>query len=155
MQRREFLKGTFAVAACALLNPEIQNNVLHAEEAEELSYADALELFTDGAAVADGSGMIKLDIPDAPASGATVPVEITVDHPMDADNYIASIAVFSTKNKANKVITADLTPDCGMAYLYVNAKLGQTQDVVVIVKTSKGKFFKASKSVKIALGGCG
>lgn len=155
MQRREFIKGTLAIAAWALLNPEIHNNLLHAEEAEELSFADALELFTDGAAVADGSSMIKLNIPDAPPSGATVPVEVTVDYPMEKDKFIESIAVFSTKNKANKVITADLTPECGMAYLYVNAKLGQTQDVVVVVKTNEGKFFKASKSVKIALGGCG
>lgn len=155
MQRRDFLKGSLAAAACALLNPELNNNLLHAEEAEELSYADALELFTDGEEVSDGSSMMKLNIPDAPPSGATVPVEVTIDHPMDENNYIESIAVFTTKNKANKVISADLTPANGIAYLYVNAKLGQTQDVVVVAKTSEGKFYKASKSVKIALGGCG
>ena len=155
MQRRDFLKGSLAAAACALLNPELNHNLLHAEEAEELSFADALELFTDGEEVSDGSSMIKLNIPDAPPSGATVPVEVTIDHPMEEGNYIASIAVFTTKNKANKVISADLSPANGIAYLYVNAKLGQTQDVVIVVKTSEGKFYKASKSVKIALGGCG
>ena len=82
-------------------------------------------------------------------------MEVTIDHPMEEGNYIASIAVFTTKNKANKVISADLSPANGIAYLYVNAKLGQTQDVVIVVKTSEGKFYKASKSVKIALGGCG
>lgn len=155
MQRRDFIKGSLVAAAWALVDPKLTNNLLHAEEAEELSFADALELYTDGEPVEDGSSMIKLNIPDAPPSGATVPVEVTVDHPMEEDNYIAGIAVFTTKNKANKVIAADLTPANGMAYLYVNAKLGQTQEVVVVVKTSEDKFYKASKSVKIALGGCG
>jgi len=155
MQRREFLKGSAAVAALLLLNPELQRNRLFAAEAEELSYADAVELFTGGEPVSDGSGMITLNVPDAPPSGATVPVEVTVDYPMEADKYVASIAVFTTKNKANKVISADLEPACGMAYLYVNAKLGETQDIVTIIKTSDDKYYKASKKVKVALGGCG
>ncbi len=155
MDRRDFMKGTLAVAAWTLLHPELGGQLLYAAEAEELSFEEALSFYTDGEAVADGSGMITLNIPDAPESGATVPVEVSVDHPMEADNYIEGIAVFTTKNKANKVISADLTPANGIAYLYVNAKLGQTQDVVAVVKTSEGKFYKASKSVKVALGGCG
>jgi sulfur-oxidizing protein SoxY len=101
------------------------------------------------------NSIIKLNIPEAPESGAIVPVEVTVDYPMDADNYISNIKVLTTKSKIDDAVSFDLTPANGMAYLYVNIKLGQTQDVVVLATTNNGKVFKASQKVKVAIGGCG
>lgn len=155
MQRRSFMKGTLALAAVGLLNPVLFRHGLAAEEGIEMPYKDLIEEYLGGKKAEDGSKIINLNIPDAPENGAVVPVEVTIDYPMDADNYIKNITVLSTKNKANKAISFDLTPASGLAYLYVNVKLGQTQDVVVLAQTNKGKIFQSSKNIRIALGGCG
>lgn len=156
MKRREFLINSLAGTALILAGSQ---TYLRAEEDDEepltMSYQETANEITGNAKLNDGSGMMTLDIPDAPPNGATVPVEVTVDHPMEAGNYIAAIHVLTTKNKINHVISANFTPANGKAYLYVNAKLGGTQEVVILAETNDGKFYKASKSVKVALGGCG
>ncbi|MDD3789452.1 MAG: thiosulfate oxidation carrier protein SoxY [Petrimonas sp.] len=156
MERRSFIKGTFALATIGLLNPVLfRHDLSAAEEAVEMPYKDLLDEYLGGKKAESGSAIIKLNVPDAPENGAVVPVEVTIDHPMTSDNYISNITVLTTKNKVNKAISFDLTPANGMAYLYVNVKMGQTQDLVVLAKTNKGKIFQASKSVRVALGGCG
>lgn len=156
MERRSFIKGTFALATIGLLNPVLfRHDLSAAEEAVEMPYKDLLDEYLGGKKAEDGSAIIKLNVPDAPENGAVVPVEVTIDHPMTSDNYISNITVLTTKNKANKAVSFDMTPANGIAYLYVNVKMGQTQDLVVLAKTNKGKIFQASKSVKVALGGCG
>lgn len=156
MERRSFIKGTFALATIGLLNPVLfRHDLSAAEEAVEMPYKDLLDEYLGGKKAEDGSVIMKLNVPDAPENGAVVPVEVTIDHPMTSDNYISNITVLTTKNKVNKAISFDLTPANGIAYLYVNVKMGQTQDLVVLAKTNKGRIFQASKSVRIALGGCG
>ncbi|MDD5051473.1 MAG: thiosulfate oxidation carrier protein SoxY [Sulfuricurvum sp.] len=156
MERRSFIKGTFALATIGLLNPILfRHGLSAAEDAIEIPYKDALDEYLRGKKVEDGSKIMSLNIPDAPENGAVVPVEVTVDYPMKADDYISNITVLTTKNKANKAISFDLTPANGMAYLYVNVKMGQTQDVVILAQTNKGRIFQSSKNVRVALGGCG
>lgn len=156
MERRSFIKGTFALATIGLLNPVLfRHNMSAAEDAIEMPYKDLLEEYLSGKKPLDGSSIMTLNVPEEPENGAVVPVEVTINHPMSADNYISNITVLTTKNKANKAISFDLTPDNGIAYLLVNVKMGQTQDVVVLAKTNKGQIYKASKSARVALGGCG
>jgi len=155
MERRSFIKGTFALATVGLLNPILFRHGLAAEEAIEMPYKELLDEYLGGKKAEDGSTIMKLNIPDAPENGAVVPIEVTIDHPMTSDSYISNITVLTTKNKANKAISFDLTPANGIAYLYVNVKMGQTQDVVILAKTNKGKIYQASKNVRVALGGCG
>lgn len=155
MERRTFMKGTFALATIGLLNPVLFRHGLAAEDAIEMPYKELLDEYLGGKKSEDGSTIMSLNIPDAPENGAVVPVEVTINYPMTADNYIANITVLTTKNKANKALSFDLTPANGMAYLYVNVKMGQTQDVVILAKTNKGKIFQTSKNVRVALGGCG
>lgn len=155
MQRRSFIKGTFALATIGLLNPVLFRHGLAAEEAIEMPYKDLLEEYLSGKKAVDGSSIMTLNVPEEPENGAVVPVEVTINYPMSADNYISNITVLTTKNKVNKAISFDLTPENGMAYLLVNVKMGQSQDVVILAKTNKGQIYQASKSVRVALGGCG
>jgi len=156
MERRTFIKGTFALATIGLLNPILfRHGLSAAEEAVEIPYNELLSDYLAGKKAEDGSSIMSLNIPEAPENGAVVPVEVTINHPMNADDYISNITVLTTKNKVNKAISFDLTPANGIAYLYVNVKMGQTQDVVILAKTNKGRIFQASQNVRVALGGCG
>lgn len=156
MQRRSFIKGIFALATIGLLNPIFfRHGLSAAEEAVEMPFTELINDYLSGKTAEDGSSIMALNIPEAPENGAVVPVEVTINHPMTADNYISNITVLTTKNKANKAISFDLTPANGIAYLYVNVKMGQTQDVVILAKSNRGKIFKVSQNVRVALGGCG
>jgi len=153
MKRREFLKST---AAAALAAPLLTNAVYADDDVpEEYPYEEAYKDIVGDAEVKDGSSVMNLNIPKQPSSGAAVPIEVTVNLPMKKDNYVIAIYVLTTKNKINHVITANYTPDNGIAYLFVNAKLGTKQDVVIIAETSTGEFYKASQYVRAPLGGCG
>jgi sulfur-oxidizing protein SoxY len=154
MERREFLQLGCAAAAVALLG----RVPLRAEDEEAMelpfneAYADAVE---GAKKVVKNAKELKLNIPDAPENGLVVPIEVEVDYPMQEGKFIKEITVLTTKNKVNKVVTAHYTPANGKAYLYVNAKLGGTQEVVVLARTSDDVVFEGRKKVKVALGGCG
>ncbi len=122
---------------------------------EEVPFREIYNDITEGKTVKNGAKVMKLNIPEQPSSGAAVPIEVTVDLPMEPDNYVAAIHVLTTKNKINHVVTANYTPANGMAYLYVNAKLGTKQDVVILAETSKGVVYEAKQYVRAPLGGCG
>ncbi|KIM11397.1 MAG: hypothetical protein KU37_07175 [Sulfuricurvum sp. PC08-66] len=156
MNRRSFIKWVHALGALALINPSVLGHKLHAyEEAIEITFDDAFAEYLDGQKVEDGSKIMVLNIPDTPENGAVVPVEVTINHPMEAGNYIENITILTTKNKVNKAVSYDVSLASGMAYLMANVKMGQTQEVVILARTNSGKIYKASKSVQIALGGCG
>lgn len=156
MDRRDFLKQTVAVAGAVALAPALFGEKLHAnEDAKELRRFKRQFSKYGGDKAEDGSGMITLNIPEYPENGATVPVEVEIDHPMEADDYIAKITVLVELNKGKHVITANYTPANGMAYLFVNAKLGGTQHVHVLAETNTGKVYTHKKKINVALGGCG
>ncbi len=157
MKRREFLQLSSAAALTLLLGSP---QGLHAEEddneAIEIPFKEAYADATEGAKkVVKNAKEMKLNIPDAPENGLVVPIEVEVEYPMTPQRYIKEITVLPTKNKVNKVVTAHYTPANGKAYLYVNAKLGGTQEVVILARTNDDVIFEKRKKVKVALGGCG
>lgn len=156
MTRRDFIKNTMAFAGAAALAPLFFGGKLQAaDDAKELRRFKRQFKKYGGDKAEEGSGIIKLNIPEYPENGATVPVEVEIDHPMEADNYIAKITVLVELNKGKHVITANYTPANGMAYLFVNAKLGGTQHVHVLAETNTGKVYTHKKKINVALGGCG
>ncbi|BCD67157.1 thiosulfate oxidation carrier protein SoxY [Nitratiruptor sp. YY09-18] len=156
MKRREFLKlGGFAIASTMFVHIPLKAED-DENEAIEIPFEEAYKDATEGAKkIVKNANELKLNIPDAPENGLVVPIEVEVDYPMETKRYIKEIHVLPTKNKVNKVVTANYTPANGKAYLYVNAKLGGTQDVVVLARTNDDVVFEARKHVKVALGGCG
>ncbi len=154
MQRRRFLQ----ISGLVLVGISIARVKLLAQESEaiKIPFAEAYADATKGARkIVKNAKEMRLNIPDSPENGLVVPIEVEVDYPMEAKRYIKRIDVLPTKNRVNKVITAHYTPDNGKAYLYVNAKLGETQDVVILARTNDDTVFEARKHVKVALGGCG
>jgi len=156
MERRVFLKNTLALTGAAILAPALfEGKLLAADDAKELRRFKRQYRKFGGDKAVDGSGIIKMNIPEYPENGATVPVEVEIDHPMEEGNYIAKITVLVELNKGKHVITANYTPANGMAYLFVNAKLGGTQHVHVLAETNTGKIYTHKKKINVALGGCG
>lgn len=100
-------------------------------------------------------GAIAIDLPEIAENGNTVPLAIVIDHPMTAENYVSDILVVSDGNPRPGFATFHLTPMSGRAEAATRVRLNATQNVIVVAKTSDGKFLTAQKQVKVTIGGCG
>ncbi len=160
MKRRNFMKNICAVSALATLT--VPSLAVGKEEAKKsvpkgknaMDFQTAVKTITEGKEVAQ-SDKIKLTVPEIAENGAVVPVKVSVDHPMEENNYVKAIHVLSTKNGNARCADVMLTPLNGKGYFATRIKLGGTQEVVALVELSDGTFIKAAKSVKVTIGGCG
>lgn len=141
MQRRTFL----ASAAAVTLLP-------FASEATPEALADAIKEVTGGAPLRIGK--VTLDIPPIVENGNTVPMSVTVESPMTADDHVKAIHVFNEKNPQPHVFHARLGPAIPKATISTRIKLNDSQKIVAIAETGKGEFWSASVDVIVTLAAC-
>lgn len=100
-------------------------------------------------------GPISIDLPEIAENGNMVQIALAVDHPMTAESYVSEILLVSDGNPRPGFATFHLTALSGRAELATRVRLNTTQNVIVVAKTSDGKFLTARKQVKVTVGGCG
>ena len=115
--------------------------------------ADEIAKFTGGKTAEKRK--ISIELPEIAENGNTVPLAVSVDAPMTADNYVSEIMVVSEGNPNPGVVTFHFSPLSGKAEASTRIRLAATQNIIVVAKTSKGEFFTAQKQVKVTIGGCG
>jgi sulfur-oxidizing protein SoxY len=115
--------------------------------------AAAIAKFTGGKTAQ--TGKIAIDLPEIAENGSIVPLSVSVDAPMAADNYVSEVLVIAEHNPAPKVIRFDFTPMSGKAQVSTRIRLAKTQNVTVVAKTSTGEVFTNRTFVKVTIGGCG
>jgi sulfur-oxidizing protein SoxY len=101
-----------------------------------------------GAAGATESKDVVINASDIAENGAVVPVGIRSALPKTE-----MIALLVDKNPNGLAGSYDIL-DGGEADVQMNIKMGQSSDVVALVKAD-GKFYMARKEIKVTLGGCG
>jgi len=100
---------------------------------------------------ADGikeSGDIQLLASDIAENGAVVPVQAVSKLP-----NTTQISFLVEKNPNMLAALFDIGPDM-VADVTTRIKMGQTSNVIALVKAD-GKFYTATKEIKVTLGGCG
>lgn len=123
-----------------------------AVEATSEDLAAAIKKVTDGAELR--TGRVTLDIPPLVENGNTVPMTISVESPMSADDFVKAVHVFNEKNPQPHVFSAWLSPGNGKAAVGTRIKLADTQKVVAVAETSKGEFWAASAEVIVTIAAC-
>jgi sulfur-oxidizing protein SoxY len=152
--RRTVLKGASAsgVLAAALTAGLLKPTQVLAAEWNKAAFEakdTPAAMKAVGAASAAESKDLKLNAPDIAENGAVVPVDVSSNIP----NTI-SIAVFVDKNPSPLTAAFNFA-NGAMADVALRIKMGQTSIVRAVAKTSDGKYFTASKEVKVTAGGCG
>ncbi len=115
--------------------------------------AEQIAKFTGGKTAENGK--ISIELPEIAENGNTVPISVSVDTPMTADNYVSEIVVVADGNPNPGVAAFHFSPLSGKAEASTRIRLATTQNIIVVAKTSKGEFFTAQKLVKVTIGGCG
>lgn len=97
---------------------------------------------------------MRFEIAPLVENGNTVPVTITVDHPMASDNHVRSIAVFNEKNPQHDVIVCRLTPALGRAAVSTRIRLATSQQLVAVAGSSDGSYWTHTVDVVVTLAAC-
>jgi sulfur-oxidizing protein SoxY len=150
--RRKVLKGGggAAVLGLAMVAGLFRSNGAWADwnkaAFETKSLADAVKAM--GGATPVESKDIVITSPDIAENGAVVPFTIASKLPKTE-----SMALLVEKNPS--ILAANFAiPDGTEPWVNTRVKMGQTSNVIALVKAD-GKFYYASKEVKVTLGGCG
>jgi len=101
------------------------------------------------------AGRIELKLPDIADNGNTVPITVTVDHPMTAERYVKAIHVAADANPRPEVLSVRFTPLSPKAEVSTRMRLARTQNVIAYAELSDGTVWSARAEVKVTIGGCG
>lgn len=107
---------------------------------------EEIAAFTGGADL--GEGGIELTAPEIAENGNTVPIEVSAEGATE-------IMVLAMGNPTPPVATFKFGKLAASQQASTRIRLAGTQDVVAIAKMADGSFVKASKTVKVTIGGCG
>jgi sulfur-oxidizing protein SoxY len=100
------------------------------------------------------TGKVKLDVPALVENGNTVPMTVSVAHPMAPEDHVRSIHVFNEKNPQPNIGNFYFSPQAGRAQVSTRIRLADSQKVVAIAKLSDGTFWSASVDVVVTLAAC-
>ena len=114
--------------------------------AEDNGTAEAIKAFTGGADVAEGG--VSLSAPEIAENGNTVPVEVAADG-------ATSILLLASGNPSAGVAQFDFGALAAASSASTRIRLAGTQDLVAVAKMADGTYAKATRNVKVTIGGCG
>jgi sulfur-oxidizing protein SoxY len=151
-QRRNVLKsGSGAalltvLASAGIITPGMALADWNKAAFDAKSMADTLKAI--GAGTPTDSKDVQVTGPDIAENGAVVPVGVSSTLP-----NVTMVAILIEKNP-NALSATFTLPEGTEANVQTRVKMGQTSNVYALVK-SDGKFFMATKEIKVTLGGCG
>jgi len=94
------------------------------------------------------SDQIELEVPEIAENGAVVP--ITVNTALEG---VEMVSIVVEKNPRPLAAAFEIPPGT-LPEISCRIKMGETSDVMAVVKTANG-VFSTSKMVKVTIGGCG
>ena len=100
------------------------------------------------------TGKVKLDVPPLVENGNTVPMTVSVQNPMTANDYVKSIHVFNEKNPQPNIGNFYLGPHAGRAQISTRIRLADSQKIVAIARLSDDSFWSTSVDVVVTLAAC-
>ena len=100
------------------------------------------------------TGKVKLDVPPLVENGNAVPMTVSVQNPMTANDYVKSIHVFNEKNPQPNVGNFYLGPHAGRAQISTRIRLADSQKIVAIARLSDDSFWSTSVDVVVTLAAC-
>jgi sulfur-oxidizing protein SoxY len=141
--RRELIASGAGMMALLLIRPA---------QASDETMRGAIRDFIGEAQVR--AGRIKLDLPPLVENGNAVPLTVSFEGPMTAQDHVKAIAVFNQKNPQPNVATFHLGPRSGRAAVSTRIRLADSQTVTAIAQMSDGSFWSDSADVVVTLAAC-
>jgi len=145
IQRRKFLGVALGGVASLLLVP-LKALAARPEAFNNDSFDGVLNSLSPSTPV--DSGDIKIKAPDIAENGAVVPVTVETTIP-----GAETVSIIVENNPNPLAASFELTPSSG-GMVSTRIKMSKTSPVYAVVKAGD-KSYRASKEVKVTIGGCG
>lgn len=100
------------------------------------------------------TGRVNLKLPTIAENGFSVSLNVQVDSPMSADDYVRQIAVFSSRNPISELARFELGPRAGKAEVSTRIRLSGTQTVNAVAEMSDGTLWSGSAETVVTLAAC-
>jgi sulfur-oxidizing protein SoxY len=145
--RRMIMQGGVALAALAMLPRTLLAAAWPQETFGSTTVSQALKAAL-GTDVTTPSDRIDLKVPEIAENGAVVPVSIKTS----LEN-VESISIVVKNNPRPMAASFEIPPGT-LPKIASRIKMGETSDVMAVIKTSNG-IYSTSSEVKVTIGGCG
>lgn len=151
LERRKALKMGGSLGLLGLLAAVglVQSGTAWAERNNRAFEAKTMDEALDalGAIMPGNSAAIQLTAPEIAENGAVVPITVA-----SSLARTEQIAILVDKNPT-MLVANFFFPEGTEGFITTRIKMAQTASVIVLVKAD-GKFYRASKEVKVTAGGC-
>ncbi|MEK6815445.1 MAG: thiosulfate oxidation carrier protein SoxY [Nitrospirota bacterium] len=147
VSRREFFKVSALAGAMALTVPKALVGTAYAQAVKKAKNPNKLT-------EEEKAHVPKIEVPPIAEDGSTVPINVTVDHPMTKDHYIKSIEILAYKDPIGPKGKYNLTPANGKAYISTQARIQESQPIIAIAECSQHGKWMGSADIKVTVGGC-
>ena len=136
-----------AALAMPLMTASLREAWATPQEANEL-----VMKFTGGKEPA--RGRVSLAIPELIEDGHFVPLTVSVESPMTAEDRVESILIAAGANPWPGIAVFHFSSLSGEAVVKTRVRLAATQMVQAIAKMSDGRFYVDRRTVEVTIGGC-
>jgi sulfur-oxidizing protein SoxY len=147
--RRRFLIETAALAGAASIALPL---AVKAASATPASMRAAIRKVVGEAPL--NKGRVKIDVPPLIENGNAVPLTISCESPMTADDHVKAMHVFTEKNPQPNVVSVQLGPLSGRAAISTRIRLADSQKIIAIAQLSDGSFWFNEAEVVVTLAAC-
>lgn len=100
------------------------------------------------------AGRVKIEIPKLADNGNSVPLLVTVDSPMTAQDRVTALHVFSERNPRPRIASMTFGPDVGRAQIATRIRLAGTQRIVAVAEMADGSLWGAAEEVIVTQSAC-
>ena len=100
-------------------------------------------------------GLVNIILAEIAENGGTVPLKVSVDSPMSAEDHVKAIHIFTDGNPLPEVASYYFGPHNGKAFLAIRLRLLKTQNVIAVAELNTGEAYIGRKTIKVTIGGCG
>ena len=99
-------------------------------------------------------GKVTLHLPPLVENGNSVAMDIAVESPMTASDYVRAIHVFNEKNPQPNVVSIRLGPPAGQAKIATRVRLADSQRIMAIAEMNDGTFWSDEVDVIVTIAAC-
>jgi len=146
MNRRRFL----AASASGLAAAAVPAHAQRFQPPQDV--APLIQQITGGAALTASGLAVKL--PQLAENGNSVPMQLTVQSSMTAEDHVEALYVIAPRNPRPLVATFHLGPDAGRAEVATRVRLAGTQKVVSIARLNGNRFLVNETEVLVTSAAC-